>query len=226
MKQNQKDEDEEKRTQSSRDSMESPGVVQTNKILSLIRKNNGYVTTSELVKEEVNPYYIHALKKSGRIVPVKRGVYKANEESHTFNFDDSIVDVFKIIPHGVLCLKSALSYHHLTTYLPKRYEIAIERDQKIALPPYPPIKLVFFSRIPFETGIQTQHIDGHLIRVYDLEKTVIDCIRYRDKIGQDIVKEALENYIRRNDRNINTLLEYAKICRVQGILNRYLEVLI
>lgn len=205
---------------------ESVEAQQINKIFEIIRRNNGYATTADMVKEDINPYYINSLKKAGKIVGVKRGVYRANEEGFDFNFDVSIVDVAKIVPDGVLCLSSALAYHGLTTYMPRVYEVAIERDKKIVIPEYPPIKLVYFSKNTFETGIETKYIGGHPFRVYDLEKTVIDCLRYRGKIGKDIVKETLENYFDRNDRKLDVLLKYAKICRVQKILNTYMEVLI
>jgi predicted transcriptional regulator of viral defense system len=137
-----------------------------------------------------------------------------------------LVDVFKIVPKGVLCLTSALAYYDLTTFNPYQYEIAVERSCKLIIPEYPPIKLLYFSKKQLETGINNIEVDGHLIRIYDMEKTICDCIRYRNKIGIDIVKEGINEYIKRNDRNFNKLINYAEICRVQKILKEYLEVLV
>ena len=136
------------------------------------------------------------------------------------------MDVFKIVPSGVLCLTSALAYYEFTTYNPWQYEIAIERTKKISLPDYPPIKLVYFSSKQLELGIIEVDIDGHTIRIYDMEKTICDCVRYRNKIGIDIVKEGIKEYLKRKDKDLNKLMKYAEVCRVQKTIKEYLEVLI
>lgn len=119
-----------------------------------------------------------------------------------------------------------MAYYDLTTYNPWQYEIAIERSKKITISEYPPIKLVYFSSKQLELGVVEIDIDGHLVRIYDKEKTICDCIRYRNKIGIDIVKEGITEYIKRKDKDLNKLMKYAEACRVQKILKEYLEVLV
>lgn len=194
------------------------------KIEDIFIKNNGYGTTKELYANGINWYYINRLESEGRITRIKRGLYKLNDKR--VEYTDQIVEVFKIVPQGVLCLTSALSYYELTTYNPWQYEIAIERDMKVKIPGYPPIKIVYFSRDLYELGIIKTKIDDHEIKVYDMEKTICDCIRYRNKIGIEMVKESLNEYIKRNDKNISKLVKYAKECRVYKILKEYMEVLI
>jgi len=194
-------------------------------IKQLFFKNKGYATTKEISGKGINRYYISNLEKAGIISKIKKGLYKWGEYDFQYNFE--LVDVFKIVPQGVLCLTSALAYYDLTTLNPWQYEIAIERDRKVAIPEYPPIKLVYFSQKQLKTGISNVEIEGHhLIKIYDIEKTICDCVRYRNKIGIDIVKEGINEYIKRKDRNFNKLMEYAEVCRVQKILKQYLEVLV
>lgn len=67
---------------------------------------------------------------------------------------------------------------------------------------------------------------GETIQIYDKEKTICDIIRYRNQIGIDIMKEALEEYLKRDDRSLNILHSYAKELRIRSILDKYLEVLL
>lgn len=187
-------------------------------------ENKGYVSTKEIDNKGINRYYINQLEKLGVILKVKNGLYKWGDYDFQYNFQ--LVDVFKIVPKGVLCLTSALAYYDLTTYNPWQYEIAIERTKKVTLPGYPPIKLVYFSSKQLDLGIIETEIDGHIVRIYDIEKTICDCVRYRNKIGIDIVKEGINEYLKRKDKDLNKLMKYAEVCRVQKILKEYLEVLV
>jgi predicted transcriptional regulator of viral defense system len=193
-------------------------------IKELFFRNKGYATTKEISSKGINRYYISILEKCGVVSRIKTGLYKWDEYDFQYNFE--LVDVFKIVPKGVLCLTSALAYYDLTTFNPWQYEIAIERSSKIVIPEYPPIKLLYFSQKQLETGISNIEVDGHKIRIYDVEKTICDCIRYRNKIGIDIVKEGINEYIKRKDKNFNKLMKYGEVCRVQKILKEYLEVLV
>lgn len=187
-------------------------------------KNKGYLSTKEVVDKGINRYYINLLESVGAISKVKNGLYKWVDYDFQYNFE--LVDAFKIVSNGVLCLTSALAYYDLTTYNSWQYEIAIERSKKITLPDYPPIKLIYFSIKQLELGITEVDMDGHPVRIYDKEKTICDCIRYRNKIGIDIVKEGITEYLKRKDKDLNKLMKYAEACRVQKILKEYLEVLV
>ncbi len=133
----------------------------------------------------------------------------------------------KIVPNGVICLLSALSYYDISSYNPWEYYIAIHRDNhKPKIPEYPPISIFYFADKQYNTGIEEIMIKGNKIKIYDLEKTICDCIRYRNKIGVDIVKEALNEYIKKRGSNINKLLNYARDTGVHSIIKNYLEVLL
>jgi predicted transcriptional regulator of viral defense system len=195
-----------------------------NQIKSIFTKNNGYARSKELVNKGINPYYISDFEKEGYITRVKWGLYKWNEDD--FQNINEIYEINKIVPQGVICLTSALAFHELTTYNPWEYQVAIERNTKVAIPDYPPIKLVFFTNSLYELGITEIKKDGHKIRVYDLEKTICDCIRYRNKIGPEMIKEGMNEYIKRKDKNISKLIMYAAKCNVERKVKEYLEVLI
>jgi predicted transcriptional regulator of viral defense system len=86
--------------------------------------------------------------------------------------------------------------------------------------------VLYFAEKQYRTGIKEINIQGNIVKIYDLEKTICDCIRYRNKIGIDIVKEALNEYIKKKEKNINKLIEYAKITGIYSITKKYFEVLL
>lgn len=192
-------------------------------IEEVFETNKGYARTKDILSAGIDNKKLNILENEGLITKIKRGLYKWND----YDFENELSELTRIVPEAVVCLLSALSYHNLTTNSPWQHHVAIRRDfRKPVLPKYPPIKLYYFSLEQYEAGIEEIIIDGVKIKIYNREKTICDCVRYRNKIGIDIVKEALTDYLREKDRNINKLLEYAKICRVYGIIKEYLGVLV
>ena len=121
---------------------------------------------------------------------------------------------------------SVLSYYDMTIYT-WEYYITIHRDHyKPKLPDYPPISIFFFADKQFTTGTEEITIKGNKIKIYDLEKTSCDCVRFRNKIGVDIVKKALNEYVKKRGSNITKLLNYARNTGVYTIIKKYLEVLV
>lgn len=191
-------------------------------ILEKINNNNGYISTKELKAMNINRFYLSALEKEGQIERIKRGLYRKTD----YIVENEFFEISKIIPNGVICLESAAEYHGLITTIPYEYNIAIQRDNKIILPDYPPIKIIYFSKFNYELGITFLKKEDSIIKIYDLEKTVCDITRYRNKIGKNIYTEVLKEYLKNKDKNINKLLEYGKITRVYNILKESLEVLL
>jgi len=196
-----------------------------NTIKKIFKRNNGYARTKEIVDAGVHKHYLYQLVEDNKISRVKRGLYSWN--NHDIDTQKELLEVKKIVPKGVVCLLSALSYYGLTTYNPWEYYIAIHRDDfRPKLPDYPPINIFYFSDRQYNIGMKEISVNGNIIKIYDIEKTICDCIRYRNKIGTDVVKEAINQYIKNKERDIDKLLEYAKITGAQTIIKKYLEVLI
>lgn len=186
--------------------------------------DNGYLTTAQIIKIGYKKHLINNLIENLVIERVKRGLYKLCDYESSISNEE--VDIMKIVPNGVLCLTSALSLHELTTYTPYEYQVAIDRRYKVTIPQYPPIKIYYYDTKYYQMGIEEILKDGYKIKIYNMEKTLCDCLRYRNKLGKDIVSEAFKEYIKRKDKNLNLLMEYAKQCRVGNIVKTYMEVLI
>src|SRR5690606_12102802 len=115
-------------------------------------------------------------------------------------------------PNAVICLVSALAYHNITTQVPHSISLAVSRESRLPSTKYPPISAHRFSGSAFQAGIEEHQIDEVTIKVYNPEKTLADCFKFRNKIGMDVVLEALQLYRVRKPFNIKALLKYAKIC--------------
>ncbi len=156
---------------------------------------------------------------NGEFIRLRRGIYAFPEAIMS-----SVIDIEGIVPRGILCLYSAWAIHKLTTQIPDAWYVAVKNNRRITLPALPQIHLTYISESILELGCETIEIDGIKLKVYDIERSVCDAIKYRNKIGLDVMSEILNNYLQRADRNIKRLLEYAEKLRVRKILNNYLDV--
>jgi predicted transcriptional regulator of viral defense system len=134
-----------------------------------------------------------------------------------------LVRVATRVPESVICLLSALNFHNLTTQIPYRVYIALPQNTKAPISEFPPLDIVYMSANPYLAGIEEHSIDGVVVKIYNREKTIADCFKFRNKIGKDIALEALKDYLRLPDRQISLLLDYARINRVENIMRPYLE---
>ena len=107
--------------------------------------------------------------------------------------------------------------------MPSATCIAIEAKRKVRVPDYPPIDLYYWKKENLEFGIIKKSISGYDVLITDMERTVCDAVKYRNKIGLDVCGEVIDNYLKKENRNISLLHEYAQILRVKNILTTYLE---
>ncbi|PTW00166.1 hypothetical protein C8C76_10858 [Halanaerobium saccharolyticum] len=194
------------------------------RIKKFFYENKGYLHAKDLTEKGIHRKYLSDLLENEEVIKLKRGLYKWNDEK--FNSLNELIDVAMIIPDGVVCLASALSYYELTTYSPLEYQIAIPNQKKIKSVSYPPINLYYFSKKYYQNGIKEEKIDEYEIKIYDIEKSLSDSFRYSYEIPKDILIESLKEYLSRSDKNINKLMNYASGTSAEKKLTKYLEVLV
>ncbi|GAG79285.1 unnamed protein product, partial [marine sediment metagenome] len=136
------------------------------------------------------------------------------------------IDLAQAVPDGVICLLSALSYYELTTFNPSVISMALCRGRRRPEVEYPPVEFYYFSTKQFKAGINKIKIKAHKIIIYCPEKTICDCFRYRNKLGLDIVKEGLSEYLKRKDRDLERLFEYAEICKVKKLMEIWVNAMV
>ena len=184
-----------------------------------ISDKGGTIRTGKLKEQTPNPYY--GLRKAiadGYIVRVKKGVYMLSDE-----LADTMIDIESIVPGGVLCLYSAWSYYELSTQIPTAFFVAIDTHRRVVVPDYPPITLCYWQEKYRELGTVQTEIAGHKVRITDLEKSVCDAVKFRNKVGIDVSSEVLHSYLRRPDKDITKLMNYASVMRIGGTMKTYLE---
>jgi predicted transcriptional regulator of viral defense system len=191
------------------------------KARKLFIKNKGVLRTSTAIKLGIHPKTLYAMLKQGYIELLARGVYKLTELPEFSNTD--FIAVTKRIPSAVICLISALSYYEITTQMPHAVDIAIPLKSFKPKLDYPFIRVFRYSEKSFKNGVKKVKIDGVGIRIYSIEKTLADCFKYRNKIGPDVVMEALKLAFQRKKIDIHKLLHYAELNRCNKIMKPYIE---
>lgn len=195
----------------------------TNIALKLFRKNGGVLRTSQAIKLGIHPRTFYDLRDKNLIEQISRGVYRLKDLPAITNPD--LVLVATRIPESVICLISALAFHEITTEIPHEVYIALPPARKRPRVTYPPVRVFLFSNITLSAGVELHVIDGVQVRVFDPEKTVADCFKFRHKIGLDVAIEALKRCRARRGFRLDKLIEYSRLCRVSRIMRPYLEAL-
>ena len=194
------------------------------RIHKVFKKHKGFARTKDILAAGIHTRNIKRIREKEQVVQVKRGLYRLADIPLISN--QGFVDLARAVPGGVICLLSALSYYELTTFNPSVIAMAICRGSRKPKINYPPVEFYHFSKKQFEAGINKIKIKGHEIRIYNPEKTICDCFRYRNKLGLDIAKEGLSEYLKRKGRDLEKLLEYAEICRIKPLLQTWLNAII
>jgi len=125
-----------------------------------------------------------------------------------------------------VCLLSALQFHQIGSQSPAQVWLAIERGAASPRLYYPPLRIVYFSGQAFTAGVERHDIEGRVVSVYSVAKTVADCFKYRHKIGLDVALEALTDAWRQRRLSLSELNQFAAINRVQRIIDPYVEAMI
>lgn len=178
----------------------------------------------ELKKTGLSYYKIRQMVESGTLIKLNKSYYENTE------FSGESLDFYyaaAYAPKGVVCLLSAAAFYNLTTYRPDMVDIAIQRKAKIStMPEWPQFSIFYFPDDRFETGISTVSDGKNEFKIYDIEKTIVDIVFYREKVGIEETKEVLVTYLQRKDRNLNRLLRYAESLKCADVMKTYLEVLV
>ena len=196
------------------------------KIIKYMKNRGGFARMSELRGASFQTREIAKLVQNGQIEKVKAGLYKLPEITASANISASLVEVSHAVPKGVIALASALAHYGLTTFVPSEIFVAIPLWDKPPQIVFPPIRFFYYPAQFYRAGIQEIKTSAGTVRMYNMEKTICDMFRYRNKIGENLALEALKNYLRRKDSNIKKLYEYSAICRVKTVMLPYIKAMV
>ena len=189
--------------------------------LKIFQQHGGTLRTREALDRGIHPRTLYALRDSGELERLSRGLYRLAELPPLAEPD--LVIVARRSREAVICLISALAYHALTTQIPHVVDLAVERGSAAPDIAFPPIRVFWFSGPAWHEGMETYRSDDTDLRIYNPAKSVADIFKYRRKLGLDVALEALAHYIACSDFDVEALLHYARICRVENVMQPYLE---
>lgn len=203
--------------------MRETGFVRFKRASRIFRRHGGILRSSEAIRSGIGYGTLYAMRDAGILEQLSRGLYRLADLPPLGNPD--LVAVSRKVPSGVLCLISALAYHGITTQIPNKVHVALKRGAEPPKVDYPPVQVYWFTGEAFTAGIETHDLEGSPLRVYSPEKTLADCFKYRNKIGMDTAVEALKMSREKKRFDVEEIIRYARICRVEKIMTHYLQAL-
>jgi predicted transcriptional regulator of viral defense system len=192
-------------------------------VIKLI-KDQSVIRPRDLQEVGLPKDYLYILAKDGVIEHVGRGLYRWPDND--LGRHQSLVEVTKLIPNAVVALLSALNYHNITTQNPHQIWLAIDRKAWRPKISYPPVRFITMSAEALNAGVESHSIEGVMVKIFSPAKTVVDCFKYRNKIGLDVALEALREGWSSRKFSMDELVRYAEICRVKNVMQPYLESLV
>lgn len=193
------------------------------RVIKLFEDNNGYRNAAQLKEAKVTTVQIKELVTKGIIERVSHGHYWLIDEENGKPENYKMLEACMTNPKAVICADSACYYHGLIPKEPEKLSVATLKTDRSRMQLKFPITRHYYSDLAFEQDIQKIDTPYGVLRIYDLERSVCDTIRFRDDIGEEEVAEIVRNYMKRENKQMERLLAYADAMRVGRIVRTKLE---
>lgn len=182
-------------------------------------RNKGVFRLAEARALGLHPEQVRRLTRQGELTRLGRGLYApasaAPTEHHT------LAEVAKRVPRGIVCLLTALRFHGIGTQDPREVWLAVDRRAGVPRIDVAPVRVVRLSGAALTTGIDEHEVEGVAVRVTSPARTVVDCFRFRNKIGVDVAVEALRDYRRLRKGTVDELWRQADQLRMTRVMRPY-----
>jgi predicted transcriptional regulator of viral defense system len=189
--------------------------------LKAFHDKGGMLRTRDLIALGVHTDALYMLRDSGRIVELGRGLYRLAETGEAEHPDLALVAARA--PDAAVCLISALSYHDITTQIPSSVHLAVPRGSYHGITLSIPVTVYRFDPKTFNKGLETHRVGGMPLKIYSAARSVVDCFKFRNKLGMDVALEALRLARQRKRVQNRELLHYARLLRVETPMSPYLQ---
>ncbi len=189
--------------------------------ITLFHEHGGMLRTSDALRLGIHPRTLYALRDDGTIQPIQRGLYQLvgfEPQDH-----GDLVTVTTAAPRGIICMVSALAFHNLTTQIPHRVDVACMRGTRPPRLIHPPVRVFWMATGQFDLGIEEHVFENVRVRIYNAERTIVDCFKFRNRIGLDIALESLKTYWREKRGSVDNILNYATPLRMDKVIKPYLQ---
>ena len=192
-----------------------------NTALKAFRDKGGTLRTRDLIARGVHTDALYALRDSGRVVELGRGLYRVADAGEAEHPDLAVIAARA--PSAAVCLISALSYHGITTQIPSTVHLAVPRGNYHGIKLSIPVTVYRFDPKTFDEGLESHSVGGLPVRIYSAARSVVDCFKFRNKLGLDVALEALRLARQRKRVQNRELLRYARLLRVEKPMTPFLQ---
>ena len=192
------------------------------KILVLVEKNNGYITTKEVVENGIDRIYLSNLIKKGRLERICRGFYGLSNYYY-----DGYYRISSMSQYARFSLATALYYHNLSDRVPIKFDVTVPSGYSGSLQKEKGVNLNYVDKKFIDLGvIEVATVSGTKVKMYDMERTICDIIKNRKKMDPEIFSKALKEYAKRSDKDIRKLRIYAEKLKIEDKVYQYMEILL
>lgn len=191
---------------------------------NVIDSKGGVAKSSDFVAAGMRAVDVVNMCNAGFLDRVRHGYYQLAEQA-TVSEEQLLAT---LIPQGIVCVESALFHYGYSDFTPRKWSIAVPRSMSrkkldvdaLALQPY------YVQHDLYELGKTTDNFDGVMLSVYDRERTICDCFKYRSRLDNEMFNKAINTYANDKKKNLNNLSAYAKKLRVYKKVTDLMEVLL
>lgn len=187
-----------------------------------MQKNNGYITNKDAMQIGINKFYLSKLAKAGIIERMGPGIYGDPDL-----FEDEMFNLQYRFKKGIFSYNTALFLHEMTDRTPRKFDMTFPRPYNTASLPKEKIRAYSQKKDLYNLGIVTEITpNGNVVKVYNIEKTLCDLVRGKNRKDAELISQAMNKYVRLKNKDITKLMKYAEIMGVDKIIRNYMEVLL
>ena len=188
----------------------------------IFEQHGGMMRTSELSREKIYYADINYLINAGLIEKIRIGYYQWIDPDNL----SEVVTITRLFPDGILCMDTALRHYGYSDRTPAQWHIAVSKysNRTRFKIDYPFIKPYYVAPEILEIGLCEQEIDGNKVKMYDKERVICDCLRYRNKMDKEVFNKAIQGYVSDTGKSIPKLMEYAKPLRCVSLIKNIIEI--
>lgn len=192
------------------------------KILKFVEKNGGCITTKEVVENGINKVFLTNMVRNGKLIRISKGYYGLIDY-----IDDEYYKISSKSKNVRFSLATALYLHNLSDRAPLVFNITLPNNYSGILQKEKNVVITYVKKEILDLGmIEINSPFGMKIKVYDVERTICDIIKNKNKMDAEIFAKALKEYARSKTKKLNKLMKYAKVMNMTKKVSEYMEILL
>lgn len=192
--------------------------------IEVFNKVGSVAKTADFVAAGLKNYEVVSLCNQGYVERIRNGFYKLP------NTDEPSEEILisKLLPQGIVCVESALFHYGYSDFAPREWSVAVPRSFSRAIKAMQevPAKAYYIQNEFYRYGVTVEEFNGVALKVYDRERTICDCFKYRTKLDNEIFNKAVNAYALDSKKNLTNLSKYANEMGVYKNLMNIMEILL